>query len=201
MGSGRADSACDPDQWGPLIVGPVMPAEFIAELQEVGKRLKSMHASAEGLTHLAAMIEQQLAQGADVRLLMARARLLLGYAPEDHEFLLAAGGSVSLTEAATMLGVDIAVVQAMVRRGEILAIRLFGEVRLPRLQFTIEGGKAALLHGITEIAAAAIEVAAEGWHLLQWLELPSETLGDKTPLEALRAGDVETATAAARAEV
>lgn len=201
MGENRIPSEPERDAWGPLIVGPVTPAEFIAELDAVSAELESGHPAAEELAQLAERIEQALTKRHDVQPLLARARLRLGYAPEDHELLLAAGGATSIIEAATVLGIGVDAVHGMIRNGEVLAVRLFGEVLLPRFQFVADGNKIILLHGIAAVVAAGIDVAAEGWDIVQWLVLPSKTLGGRVPIDALRTGEVEAVIAAAETEI
>jgi hypothetical protein len=163
-----------------LIVGPVTPAEFVAELNAVSAELEGGHPAAEELAQLAERIEQALTARHDVQPLLARARLRLGYAPEDHELLLAAGGAMRINEAAVH-GIGGDAVQGMIRNGEVLAVSLFGEVLLPRVQFVADGHRIVLLHGIAAVVAAGMEVAAEGWHILQWLVLPSNALGGGCP--------------------
>lgn len=185
---------------GPLISSPASAEAFILELMAASNEMMG-RLRAEELAHLAGRIEQQVAAGGDVQPLLARARLQLGYAPEDAELLHASGGAVSVHEGAVRLGRDVTEVMGMLQRGEILAVDLFGAVLLPQLQFTAEGGQLAVLPGIPGVVAAAIEMAAEGWHVLEWLVAPSEALGGRTPIEALQAGQAEAVEAAAKAEV
>jgi hypothetical protein len=201
VGKNRIPSEPERDAWGPLIVGPVTPAEFVAELGAARAELDGSHPVAEELAQLAERIEGALTRRHDVQSLLARARLRLGYAPEDHELLLAAGGATSIIEAATVLGIGVDAVHSMIRNGEVLAVRLFGEVLLPRFQFVAHGDRIVLLHGIAAVVAAGIKVAAEGWHIVQWLVLPSKTLGGRLPMEALRTGGVEAVIAAAETEI
>jgi hypothetical protein len=125
----------------------------------------------------------------------------LGYAGEDEELLDACGGAVDVAEAARMLGTDADAVQAMIRVGTLLPVRLRGKILLPRLQFIVDGGRTAVMQGIPEIVASAARYAAEGWHVLQWLVLSSSALGGRTPMQALEAGEVAAVIAAAEVEI
>jgi len=187
--------------WGPLITGPATPAEFVSELISAGTDGDGTSPAPQDLRHLAELIAKQAADGGDVGLLLARARLLLGYAGEDTELLYDAGGAVSVAEMAATLAVTIDAVRTMIRAGELLAVRVHCEVVLPRLQLDAINGRMVILRGIPGVVAAAAEMAAEGWHALQWLVISSPALHGRTPIEALRAGDVEAVMAAARAEI
>lgn len=187
---------------GPLIVGPVRPAEFADELRAAAEQERAEgRDGGDVLIRLAVQIEQEAASGGDVEPMLARARLLLGYAEEDAELLHDFGWGVDADGAAQMLGIEVDAVRKMIRSGEVLVVQRLGSVLLPRLQFASEGDGYRVLVGIREIVAAAVEAGAEGWHVLQWLVLQSEALGGRQPIDALRAGDVKAVVAVARAEV
>lgn len=187
--------------WGPLVTGPATPAEFVSELLSADSDGEGASPTSQDPRHLAELISQQGANGGDVGPLLARARLLLGYAGEDTELLHDAGGAMSVAEMAAALDVPVGTVRTMIRAGELLAVRVHGAVALPRLQLDAINGRTVVLLGIPGIVAVAAELAAEGWHVLQWLVLPSPALHGRTPIEALRAGAFKAAAAAARAEI
>ncbi len=187
--------------WGPLVTGPATPAEFVSELISADTDGDGTSPASQDLRHLAGQIARQAADGGDIGPLLARARLLLGYAGEDTELLYDAGGAVSVAEMAATLGVTIDAVRTMIRAGELLAVRVHGEVVLPRIQLDIINSRTVALRGIPDVVAAAAAMAVDGWHALQWLVLPSQALHGRVPIAALRAGDVEAVTAAALAEI
>ena len=103
-----------------------------------------------------------------------------------------AGGGLSLTEAAALLGVSRQAVHKRVKAGTVLAMMDGSELVLPRNQFTQAGvvpGLGAVLRHF-KVAGA--------WSALQFLVEPDSNLGG-IPLHALVAGRVEDVVHAAKA--
>lgn len=105
-----------------------------------------------------------------------------------------AGGLLDAGEAAQLLGIGRDAVGKRRQADRLLAVprgdRAFG---YPRCQFTEHG----LLPGFERLLAATRGIPA--WMRLDLLTSTQDELGGQTPLEALRAGDVEDAEAAVAA--
>lgn len=112
----------------------------------------------------------------------ARAR---GAAAKVH-LLERAGGGLSAGAVAERLGVTPAAVHARRQRGTLLAVpRANGEHLYPAFQFTAEGTLAGLGRVLQSFQV-------EGpWTKLSVLLSPADALEGRTPLDALRAGDVD----------
>ncbi|MGG5807729.1 hypothetical protein [Falsiroseomonas sp. CW058] len=192
-----------PSVRGPLLSGPVAPRDFVAALLAVSidANTRGDAPTAEYLSRLCRDIEKAVADGGDVGPMLARARLELGCAPEDDELLYDTGGAVGVAEAARLFGTTIDAVVAMIRQGQVLVVTLRGRAVLPRIQFRADVLPLGILPGIDRVVSAAAKTGAGGWHVLQWLVLPSAALGGREPVDALRAGDVDAVVTAATKEM
>jgi hypothetical protein len=104
------------------------------------------------------------------------------------ELLRQAGGGLRLGEAAQLLGVSTQAVHARRKRGTLLAVpQANGEWLYPACQFGPDGSLAGL-----GAVLQAFQVRSP-WTQLAVLLAPADTLGGKTPLQALHAGNVEPA--------
>lgn len=107
-----------------------------------------------------------------------------------------AGGGVSLTEGAKMLGVTRQALHKRIRTGTALGMMDGDEIVLPRLQWNLAGENAEFVSGLSEVVK--LFERAGGWSALQFLLDPDPNLSE-APIDALRAGRVGAAAAAARA--
>jgi hypothetical protein len=110
------------------------------------------------------------------------------------ELLRAAGGGLRLADAARRMGVTPQAVHARRKRGTLLAVpQPNGEHLYPACQFGPDG----VLPGLAAVLQAfAVE---SPWTRLAVLLAPADSLGGRTPLNALSAGDAEGAATAAAA--
>jgi excisionase family DNA binding protein len=97
-----------------------------------------------------------------------------------HEFL---ADALEVGGAATRLGVSVLTIHEMVNGGQLAAVRLGGRLRLPAWQFSSDG----LLAGIPDVV--------KSWpgsylSLSMWARTPAPQLGGRTPVQALRDGDL-----------
>jgi hypothetical protein len=116
------------------------------------------------------------------RVAAARARTLEAFL-EARSALVA--DSLSTVEVARRLGVSAAAVTKRRVAGRLVAFRHRGDWRYPAWQLA-DGG---LLPGVVE-AWQAIPHHADDLRAVRGFVLPSRHLGDRSPLDALRAGDV-----------
>jgi len=102
--------------------------------------------------------------------------------------------TVSSTVAADMLGVKPQTVRNRVKRGALLAVREGGDFRVPVWQFDREG-EDGVIHGLPEVLKA---LDVPPFSQIRWLTRPNPYLEDRTPLEALKQGEIDTVVAEAR---
>ena len=107
-----------------------------------------------------------------------------------------AGGGISLSEGATLLGVSRQALHKRIKTGSALGMMDGDQIVLPRLQWVGAGHKIEFVPGLA--AVVKLFERAGGWSALQFLLDPDPNLG-QPPIDALRAGKVEAAVAAARA--
>jgi hypothetical protein len=113
----------------------------------------------------------------------------------EAELLEAAGGTLTADDVAQLLGITRQAVERRRDRGTVLALRASGGMFVyPVCQF--QDGQ--LLAGIDRFLAAFPE-GTSPWSILNVLVGPSDALDGRTPLEALRAGDIDQATEVAEA--
>ena len=116
---------------------------------------------------------------------------------EQRRLLYEAGGAVGATEAAELLGVPCQAIEARRKWGGLLALGTGRHGwRYPRCQFDA-GSEDGVVRGLDEVIATVGDPG--GWMVLAFLLSPEERLGDRTPLDALEAGEVEAAARAASA--
>ena len=109
-----------------------------------------------------------------------------------QELLRDAGGGWSSTQAATHLGMTRQAVDKRRKAGKLLALQSGrGDYIYPVCQFTEDG----VLTGLDRFLAAC--PPSGGWSRLDLLLTRAEEIADRSPLEALRGGDVEAAALAA----
>jgi hypothetical protein len=114
---------------------------------------------------------------------------------DAHEHLYSQ--SLPLTAAADRLGVDLEHVSALLGSGELLAIDGPDGARIPAWQLT-GSTPDGLLPGVQEVAAAFPYRTLE---LSFWVMTPNAQCGGRTPREAMAAGEVDRAVAAARVAI
>jgi hypothetical protein len=126
-----------------------------------------------------------------------------GDAADEHRFaqlranlLEKAGGGLSLTQGAELLGVTRQALHKRIKAGTALGMMDGDEIVLPRLQFVEGGAKTTFVSGLSMVVPLFAE--AGGWSALQFLIDPDPNLG-VAPIEALRAGRADAVVDAARA--
>jgi hypothetical protein len=123
---------------------------------------------------------------------LAAARLRSARARQD--LLERAGGAYQASEVARMLGVTRQAVHGRYRRGSILGLPQGDtEILYPACQFTHDG---QVVSGLAEVLAAF--GVQNPWTQLAVLMAPSPAAGGGTPLQALAAGDRQSAVTAVR---
>ncbi len=126
-----------------------------------------------------------------------------GGADDEHRFaqlrasmLEKAGGGLSLTQGAELLGVSRQALHKRIKVGTALGMIDGDEIVLPRLQFVEGGAKTTFVPGLSKVVSLFAD--AGGWSALQFLISPDPNLG-LTPIEALRANRPDAVVDAARA--
>jgi hypothetical protein len=117
---------------------------------------------------------------------VAAAAVARGLARERHTRAELVGDSYSTRQMAEVLGISAAAVTKRRTKNMLVAFRHQGDWRYPRWQ--IAGSD--VLPGIVS-AWRALPDRHDTLGLVKWFTLPARQLGDRTPLEAIRAGDVE----------
>lgn len=131
---------------------------------------------------LAFLAERDPLAPARLRALQVRERLLA-----------AEGGALTAEQAGAILGVTRQAIDNRRKRGSLLAVQLGRRgYRYPAWQFTADG----VLPGVKETLAALADLSA--WAQLAFLLNDNAWLGDRRPLDALRAGEVDAVVDAAR---
>ena len=121
-----------------------------------------------------------------------------GFAAAREALLAAAGGALSLTEAAKALGVTRQNLHKRIHTGSALGMLLEDRIVVPKLQLVGGDGRTAIVPGIERVMRPFLEAKAGAWSALQFLLDPDPNLG-RPPIEALRAGEIAGAEHAARA--
>jgi len=109
-----------------------------------------------------------------------------------------AGGGLSLTEGAVLLGISRQALHKRIKAGSALGMMHDTELVLPRAQFVTADGKTRLLGGLSRIVKLFESTRAGGWSALQFLIEPDPNLGEP-PVQALSEGHVDAVVNAARA--
>ena len=121
-----------------------------------------------------------------------------GFAAAREALLAAAGGALSLTEAAKALCVTRQNLHKRIHTGSALGMLLDDRIVVPKLQLIGGDGRTAIVPGIERVMHPFLEAKAGAWSALQFLLDPDPNLG-RPPIDALRAGDIAGAEHAARA--
>jgi hypothetical protein len=109
-----------------------------------------------------------------------------------------AGGGISLTEGAKLLGVSRQALHKRVKSGSALGMMQGDELTLPRFQFITEQGDTRIVDGLAKIVALFDTSGAGRWSALQFLLDRDPNLAD-TPGRVLVEGRVDDVVASARA--
>lgn len=112
------------------------------------------------------------------------------------ELLARAGGAVSLTDGAKLLGVTRQALHKRIKSGSALGMMNGNELVLPQIQWVQSGERTTVLPGLSDVLK--LFNSAGGWSALQFLLDPDPNLS-LSPIDALKAGRVNEVTAAARA--
>jgi hypothetical protein len=102
--------------------------------------------------------------------------------------------SLTTPEVEHLLGTSRQAVNDRVRCGSLLAIRENGKLRYPIWQFDAAGPD-RVITGLPEVIRA---LSVPAFSKMNWLTRPNPILEDRTPLQALRCGDVERVLGTAR---
>lgn len=126
----------------------------------------------------------------------ARARALARGLKMRRDDLARAGGTYELDDVRELMnGVTVQAVGKRVREGSLLAVPgPSNRRRYPTMQFTADGGVVPGLKAVTEAFPSK-----SPWMLLNFLVNPEARLGDRAPIDLLRAGQVDPVVRAARA--
>jgi len=111
-----------------------------------------------------------------------------------------AGGGVSLTEGAKLLGITRQALHKRVKSGSALGMMHGEELTLPKFQFIDERGKMRLIEGLARVVSLFDKSGAGRWSALQFLIDKDPNLAD-TPSRILVEGRVEDVVNAAKAYV
>lgn len=120
------------------------------------------------------------------------------FANISTELLKQAGGSVSLTEGAKLLGISRQALHKRVKIGSALGMMLGHEIVLPLIQFVPSKERVDIIRGLSSVTRLFNQAQAGGWSALQFLIEKDPNLGN-TPIESLRTGRVDAVVNAARA--
>jgi hypothetical protein len=123
-----------------------------------------------------------------------------GFRAVQDALLSRAGGVLSLTEAAKLLGISRQALHKRIGSGSALGMMRGNEIVVPRLQVSTAAGKASILRGIDGVTKLFRDAEAGGWAELQFLLDPDPNL-ERPPIDALRDGAIEDVLHAARAYV
>lgn len=95
--------------------------------------------------------------------------------------------SLSSVQVAQILGSSRQTPHDRIRAGTLLAVEDGGRLRFPRWQFDPAGPQGVVAGLPSVIQALSVPPLTQ----VKWLQTPSPYLEDRTPLEALKAGDIE----------
>jgi hypothetical protein len=113
-----------------------------------------------------------------------------------HALITSAGGMLDGSDVAKLLGMTAAGVHKRYQAGQLLGIREEKRrIDYPALQF--DGPR--VVRDLPRVLAALAENEIDEWSQLRFLAGANARLGGRTPVDALKAGDVDAVLAAARA--
>jgi hypothetical protein len=200
--------------WPPSLEADALAAEavaLLAELTPVPSQIVALYQRdrAEGLAELTRQLEIVDRQYALAASLIGRLEAgegmrspaelsAAGFAASREALLAAAGGALTLTEAAQALGMTRQNLHKRIHAGSALGMLLDNRIMVPKLQLVADDGRTALIAGIDRVVRPFLEAKAGAWSALQFLLDPDPNLG-RRPIEALRAGDISGAEHATRA--
>lgn len=180
-------------------------AEDVPARQQLVKLLEADHQSAfrelaKHVVNKGAMITQTaclLAQDEEAR--AAEAEFASQYEAALDQALTEAGGALTLTEAATRMGMSKAAVHKKVTKNQALGLMRRGRLLLPVAQFVeTSDGPSAILDGLADVLPLFAEAREGPVGALQWLLARHPRL-KATPFEALREQRRDAVCRAARA--
>ena len=117
---------------------------------------------------------------------VAAAAVARGLAREKATREALVADSYSTAEVATLLGVSAAAVKKRLGKGGLIAFKHKEDWRYPRWQF--DGARViATTIAVWKVLPDRHDVAG----LVRWFTLPSRQLADRTPLQAILAGDID----------
>ena len=99
-----------------------------------------------------------------------------------------AGGALSLTEAAKLLGVTRQALHKRIATGSTLGMMIGAEIAVPKLQIAERDGRQKILPGIDAVTKLFKRAGAGPWMALQFLVDKDPNL-HRPPIDLLRAGD------------
>ncbi|WP_297104229.1 hypothetical protein [uncultured Devosia sp.] len=120
------------------------------------------------------------------------------FAEMSRLLLQRAGGGLSLTEAAKLLGTSRQALHKRVKAGSALGLMNGAELILPKFQFLEKGSRPTIIEGLAKVLKPFDATKAGRWSALQFLLEQDPNLA-KAPIEALKAGDVQRVVDAAAA--
>jgi hypothetical protein len=124
------------------------------------------------------------------------ARAYLRGLDASHALITKAGGLLDGSDVAKLLGMTPAAVHKRYQAGHLLGIREEKRrIGYPALQF--DGPR--VVRDLPRVLAVLADNETDDWSQLRFLAGASARLGGRTPIDALKAGDVDTVLAAARA--
>jgi hypothetical protein len=184
---------------------------LLAELTPVPSQIVALYRSnrAEGLAELARHLEIVDRQYILAASLIGRRETGEGgqaspdpapaeFAGAREALLAAAGGGLSLTEAAHTLRVTRQNLHKRIHTGSALGMLLDNRIVVPKLQLVAGDGRTTIVAGIERVVRPFLDAKAGAWSALQFLLDADPNLG-RPPIDALRAGDIIGAVHATRA--
>lgn len=105
--------------------------------------------------------------------------------------------TISVGEVAQLLGVTRQTPHDRLRAGTLVGVKDHGQWRFPLWQFDADGPDGTL-PGLPEVLSA-LRGPLSPYGRLRWFDAPKELLAGRTPVETLRAGDVDATVEAAQA--
>jgi hypothetical protein len=119
-------------------------------------------------------------------------------ASNQAEIIARAGEPLGLRDAARRLDMSHQNLHKRIAAGSALGVMRGRELVVPSIQFIASGGDEKIVANLRNVLGLFKEARAGNWSALQFLVEEDSGLGGR-PIEALKAGDVERAVAAARA--
>jgi hypothetical protein len=132
---------------------------------------------------LARILSDGEAIGAAISALDPLAPLIARNAEHRLDLLERCGGTLTGEQAGQLIGISRQAVDKRRRSGSLIGVRQSGNWQYPRCQFDEE--RHEVIAGLPKLLEAMS--ASNPWVVLDFLLAPDQTLGGRTPLEALRA--------------